>query len=612
MAGWDTRVENAITGASQKWGVDPKLLKAFARIESGGRPNARTGSYKGLFQLSDSEFGKYGGGNIYDPDANASAAAQKLAREAQGFKAKYGRDPAPSDLYMIHQQGEGGYAAHTANPNAPAWQNMYSTAEGRKKGSGWAKQAIWGNVPSDVRAQYPGGVDSLTSQQFLDLWAQKVARMSGDAQPSTHMAANAVREVANGAPKPMASPIGGAPVAGGPVPLTPPNQRYSKLADALMAQAAGADVKGWGDALRAFGGAALGYSLADKADEKQQAYQGKLAQALMGASGDTNNLATTLIGSGNPELVQQGVALKVSQAKESAPLRGREAFLPLPNGDVLDLNRMAPVPGITPKQEMTSDMREYAFSMKQRKDAGQPLVSFDDWAKTLKPNLAANKPVEVGGRLVQMNPATNQYEEVYVPPQKPAQLQAGDRKEIFEADEGAQASRNVIGSLDKALGMNDKAYSGFGAQTRGYLGSLVGSESGAATEELQNVVTQQVLENLKATFGSAPTEGERQILLDVQGSVSKSPEVRRRIFENAKAAAQRRLGFNTERAGALRSGDYFKPGYSPSAPEVAAPAPAAQPEAAAAPKQIRSQEEFSALPSGARFIDPEGKVRIKP
>lgn len=357
MAGWDTRVENAITGASQKWGVDPKLLKAFARIESGGRPNARTGSYKGLFQLSDSEFGKYGGGNIYDPDANASAAAQKLAREAQGFKAKYGRDPAPNDLYMIHQQGEGGYAAHTANPNAPAWQNMYSTAEGRKKGSGWAKQAIWGNVPSDVRAQYPGGVDSLTSQQFLDLWAQKVARMSGDAQPSTHMAANAVREVANGAPKTMASPIGGAPVAGGPVPLdlVQPSQRQSKLAEALLQKGLTAKPQGWGDVLNSLSATFAGQYLGDKADKQQQAYQGKLAQALMGASGDTNNLATTLIGSGNPELVQQGVALKVAQAKPQTQV-GR--FRPSKQG-VIDTVTGQVVPGT---EGNTAEAAEYGTS----------------------------------------------------------------------------------------------------------------------------------------------------------------------------------------------------------------------------------------------------------
>ena len=31
---------------------------------------------------------------------------------------------------------------------------MYSTAEGQRKGPGWAKLAIWGNVPNDLKAQF--------------------------------------------------------------------------------------------------------------------------------------------------------------------------------------------------------------------------------------------------------------------------------------------------------------------------------------------------------------------------------------------------------------------------------------------------------------------------
>ena len=155
------------------------MLRSFMGIESGGNPYARTGSYKGLFQLSDSEFAKYGGGNVYDPEDNTRAAAAKLAAERDAFKAQYGREPTATDLYLTHQQGSGGYAAHTANPSAPAWQNMYSTAEGQQKGPEWAKKAIWGNVPEDVRHKYPGGVESMTSQQFMDLWRDKVKRFGG-------------------------------------------------------------------------------------------------------------------------------------------------------------------------------------------------------------------------------------------------------------------------------------------------------------------------------------------------------------------------------------------------------------------------------------------------
>lgn len=158
------------------YGVDPSadpLLKRVMQIESGGNPNARTGSYKGLYQLSDSEFNKYGGGDIYNPQDNSRAAQNKFAAETAQFTKQYGRPPSATDIYMTHQQGAGGYGAHMANPDAPAWQNMYSTAEGRQKGVPWAKQAIWGNVPDNLKQQY-GSVDNLTSKQFVDLWRNKV------------------------------------------------------------------------------------------------------------------------------------------------------------------------------------------------------------------------------------------------------------------------------------------------------------------------------------------------------------------------------------------------------------------------------------------------------
>ncbi|MNL19054.1 hypothetical protein D3C87_1402340 [compost metagenome] len=77
--------------------------------------------------------------------------------------------------------------------------------------------------------------------------------------------------------------------------------------------------------------------------------------------------------------------------------------------------------------------------------------------------------------------------------------------------------------------------------------------------ELDNVVTSQALGQLKAIFGAAPTEGERRILLDIQGSTSQPPEVRKAIFERARQAAQRRLDFYQQRSSELRGGEFYKP-----------------------------------------------------
>ena len=176
-------INSVIDQAAAKAGVPAGMLRTFAKIESGGQPGVTTGSYKGLFQLSEAEFRKHGGeGNIYDPQANAEAAARKLKVESETFAARFGREPTAAELYMVHQQGEAGSAAHMSNPGAPAWQNMASTGEGRQKGAAWAKQAIWGNVPDADKARF-GSVENISSADFMGLWQAKVEKFSGG--PST-------------------------------------------------------------------------------------------------------------------------------------------------------------------------------------------------------------------------------------------------------------------------------------------------------------------------------------------------------------------------------------------------------------------------------------------
>jgi len=55
-----------IEQAAKLFDVDIQMMNTFAKIESGYNPKAKTGSYKCLFQLSNSEFAKYWQGDIYD------------------------------------------------------------------------------------------------------------------------------------------------------------------------------------------------------------------------------------------------------------------------------------------------------------------------------------------------------------------------------------------------------------------------------------------------------------------------------------------------------------------------------------------------------------------
>lgn len=170
-------VESAIGMAAQRYGIDPNVMRGIARIESSGNPRAQTGSYSGLFQLSQSEFRRGGGrGDIYDPAENAMAGARVLRGHQTEFEKTFKRPASPAELYMIHQQGWGGFNAHMQNPDRPAWENMASTREGRSRGDTWARRAISLNTLPAERRQYG---DNITSRQFMDMWTARVSREHG-------------------------------------------------------------------------------------------------------------------------------------------------------------------------------------------------------------------------------------------------------------------------------------------------------------------------------------------------------------------------------------------------------------------------------------------------
>ena len=162
-----------IRRVSDAFGLDFVFMRAVAKIESDFDPKQRTGSYIGLFQLSNHEFEKYGSGNITDPRDNAVAAAYKLAVEAKLFELDAHKKATLSDIYLVHQQGVQGAAEHVSHPERIAWESMCATDEGREKGEKWCKRAIWGNTLPTIKHIWKS-VTKLTSGAFVAMWQQRV------------------------------------------------------------------------------------------------------------------------------------------------------------------------------------------------------------------------------------------------------------------------------------------------------------------------------------------------------------------------------------------------------------------------------------------------------
>jgi hypothetical protein len=176
-----------IKRASDLLGIDFGFMKAVARIESDFDPKQRTGSYIGLYQLSNYEFNKFGTGDITNARDNAIAAAYKFLTSAAMFEMETHVKPTLADLYLIHQQGTQGAAEHVNHPAWVAWKSMCATDEGMMRGEKWCKRAIWANTLPDVKKIWKS-VDNLTSAAFVAMWRDRVEKLYARYSGSTKTA----------------------------------------------------------------------------------------------------------------------------------------------------------------------------------------------------------------------------------------------------------------------------------------------------------------------------------------------------------------------------------------------------------------------------------------
>jgi hypothetical protein len=206
-----------------------------------------------------------------------------------------------------------------------------------------------------------------------------------------------------------------------------------------------------------------------------------------------------------------------------------------------------------------------------------------------------------------------------------APLTATDKKAILEADDRVAQADVAIDLLSQAKRISQQAYGGVGAGTRSAVGvnlpdwlipdQLASPEKSIATQDLQNLTTQQALESLKAIFGGNPTEGERAILLDIQGSVNKPDEIRQKIYDRGLELARRRLEINRERAAELRGGEFYKPKTkeTPAAPKAEDPGvTAAKPSPEPAPPRYKDGDVAINKTTGEKLVFRAGKWEKAP
>src|SRR6476646_5419358 len=236
-----------IRQAASLYGLDLAMMMSIAKVESNFDPRARTGSYKGLFQLSDYEFKKYGDGSIWDARDNARAAAHMLLVQAEKFRWALGHYPDYAERYMVHQQGIQGAIEHYTHPERVAWRSMCATDEGVLKGEQWCRKCIWRNLLPQWK-QIFGSVEKISSGDFVNLWTGRIDHLanrfsvaeggvSTSPQPKSH--ARRPTAVARGIRRPRAAQLHASAAFAGPVQaVATAARRASAGSDRLQRHAA--------------------------------------------------------------------------------------------------------------------------------------------------------------------------------------------------------------------------------------------------------------------------------------------------------------------------------------------------------------------------------------
>jgi hypothetical protein len=128
-----------------------------------------------------------------------------------------------------------------------------------------------------------------------------------------------------------------------------------------------------------------------------------------------------------------------------------------------------------------------------------------------------------------------------------------------ETESGLDSVNQAMQDLEKAYQLNPNSYAG-GLADKGVraLQETAGSDDPIVvnTRQIENLLGQQALGTLKTIFGGNPTEGERAILLELQGIGAKSRDERKLIMERLFEVLEDRKARLTTRLDDVISGRY--------------------------------------------------------
>ena len=112
---------------------------------------------------------------------------------------------------------------------------------------------------------------------------------------------------------------------------------------------------------------------------------------------------------------------------------------------------------------------------------------------------------------------------------------AAERRSLWK-DQGLAAAENIP-TLTRALELQQQLDTGGGADSLRRVANYLGVSS-SDSGELNALFSQNILGQLKSTFGGNPTEGEREALREAQASYKQTGKINAKLLKNALKMAQ--------------------------------------------------------------------------
>lgn len=128
-----------------------------------------------------------------------------------------------------------------------------------------------------------------------------------------------------------------------------------------------------------------------------------------------------------------------------------------------------------------------------------------------------------------------------------------------ETEDAISMGNSALDSLNQALALNPKTFdASLGDLAQRKALEAVGSKDPLVinTRNMENLLQQQALSQLKSLVGGNPTEGERAVIMDLQGVGAKSIEERGSIIRRAIQAVEKRLKEKKTRLDNINKGRY--------------------------------------------------------